>query len=209
MKAMCAECDQPVDSKGLCTKHYKMAWARKRYHERLEESRAKGREKMRRRAEKHREYARSYATRRSADDPEFNSRRAARQRERRRLGLIRHRPGTKERKRDRQRAFRQANPEWARAQKLLRRAGYSPVSEDVVALLMRDPCAYCGGLGGTIDHITPIIDGGTNDDDNLTAACRSCNGRKSDRDLLTFLVVSANDRVCLFRELPTAKKAAA
>lgn len=44
-------------------------------------------------------------------------------------------------------------------------------------------CAYCGRDANTVDHITPKAAGGTDTPDNLVAACRSCNGRKSDKTL--------------------------
>ena len=41
-------------------------------------------------------------------------------------------------------------------------------------------CQYCGARGGRLecDHITPVSRGGTNDDNNLCAACFSCNRSK-------------------------------
>lgn len=43
-------------------------------------------------------------------------------------------------------------------------------------------CTYCGSVEDpTIDHIVPLIRGGTNDMDNLTPACRSCNSSKGDK----------------------------
>lgn len=49
-------------------------------------------------------------------------------------------------------------------------------------------CGYCGdpleGSNATVDHIVAIAHGGTDDDTNLISACRSCNGRKSDRMLV-------------------------
>lgn len=59
---------------------------------------------------------------------------------------------------------------------------------EYVPLLLADPCCYCGSPGGEVDHIVPVIDGGSGDWDNLTAACRSCNGRKWQRELLPFLL---------------------
>jgi 5-methylcytosine-specific restriction endonuclease McrA len=44
-------------------------------------------------------------------------------------------------------------------------------------------CAYCGSLEGPfhVDHVVPLIQGGTSDLDNLTVACRACNCGKSGR----------------------------
>lgn len=55
------------------------------------------------------------------------------------------------------------------------------------AIVACDPCSYCGGRGGTIDHITAVVRGGTNDWENLTGACLSCNSRKRDMSLLAWL----------------------
>jgi 5-methylcytosine-specific restriction endonuclease McrA len=57
-----------------------------------------------------------------------------------------------------------------------------PVPSDAVeygAVLLGDPCTYCGGVAGEIDHIVPVTKGGTNDWDNLAPICRGCNKRKS------------------------------
>lgn len=60
-------------------------------------------------------------------------------------------------------------------------------------ILLSDPCSYCGGPGGVLDHITPVVAGGTNDWHNLTSSCRTCNSRKSKRSLLTFLLKIGGD----------------
>lgn|GEM_PF-6054536 len=40
-------------------------------------------------------------------------------------------------------------------------------------------CQICGSKERlTVDHIIPIIEGGSNDPDNLWVLCRSCNSRK-------------------------------
>lgn len=54
-------------------------------------------------------------------------------------------------------------------------------------LLRNDPCAYCGGPGGHIDHIVPRSGGGGDDWDNLTSACGTCNVRKHNHSLLWWL----------------------
>jgi len=58
----------------------------------------------------------------------------------------------------------------------------------VLQVLGRDPCAYCGAPSRTVDHIVPMVAGGTANPDNLTAACQACNGAKADSSLLEFLL---------------------
>lgn len=65
--------------------------------------------------------------------------------------------------------------------------GITKESREYVSVLLSDPCSYCNGPGGEVDHITPLSKSGTGGLDNLTAACRSCNARKNDQDLLAFL----------------------
>lgn len=40
------------------------------------------------------------------------------------------------------------------------------------------PCHYCGGTGGTDDHIVAKSLGGPDSDDNLVSSCARCNQRK-------------------------------
>lgn len=54
-------------------------------------------------------------------------------------------------------------------------------------MIRNDLCAYCGGAGGTVDHIVPQAKGGQNRD-NLTGSCQPCNNLKRDKDLLSFLL---------------------
>lgn len=45
-------------------------------------------------------------------------------------------------------------------------------------------CRYCGAHRNlTIDHVMPVISGGTDADDNLVTCCKSCNSRKRDHRL--------------------------
>lgn len=51
-------------------------------------------------------------------------------------------------------------------------------------ILERDDyiCGYgCGREADTVDHIIPKEQNGTDEDTNLIAACRTCNGRKGAR----------------------------
>lgn len=40
-------------------------------------------------------------------------------------------------------------------------------------------CTYCNRPATTVDHIVPLVRGGTNREGNLAPCCRSCNGSKS------------------------------
>ncbi len=44
-------------------------------------------------------------------------------------------------------------------------------------------CWYCGGKAQTADHVIPWIEGGSDDETNLVAACRRCNWAKSNRHM--------------------------
>lgn len=48
------------------------------------------------------------------------------------------------------------------------------------AVVRLNPCAYCGGEGGTLDHIIPLARGGKHVYWNMTSACDICNSRKGD-----------------------------
>jgi hypothetical protein len=56
------------------------------------------------------------------------------------------------------------------------------------ALILGDPCVYCGVPSDTADHIRPLKAGGTERWDNLAPCCRSCNSSKNDKHLLTHLL---------------------
>jgi len=66
-------------------------------------------------------------------------------------------------------------------------------------LLRADACAYCGGPGGTIDHIEPRSRtarglGSAHSWLNVVGACTRCNGAKRDRSLLAFLRLTSRRR---------------
>jgi 5-methylcytosine-specific restriction endonuclease McrA len=54
-----------------------------------------------------------------------------------------------------------------------------------VKILERDNyiCGYCGKKARTVDHIHPKSKGGTEDESNLIACCKSCNQIKNNRSL--------------------------
>ena len=55
-------------------------------------------------------------------------------------------------------------------------------------ILRRDPlCVYCKAKGRVsasveVDHIVPLAQGGTDDDENLCGTCHSCHAEKSARE---------------------------
>jgi len=46
-------------------------------------------------------------------------------------------------------------------------------------LKQRLGCIYCGNLATTIDHVLPLVRGGTNHEGNLAPCCKRCNSSKS------------------------------
>ncbi len=48
-------------------------------------------------------------------------------------------------------------------------------------------CAYCTSAANEIDHVVPLSHGGGNEISNLVPACGSCNRRKFNGSLLTFM----------------------
>ncbi len=42
-------------------------------------------------------------------------------------------------------------------------------------------CAYCGEPATTMDHVTPLAQGGLHEPGNVVPACRPCNSRKQNR----------------------------
>jgi 5-methylcytosine-specific restriction endonuclease McrA len=54
-------------------------------------------------------------------------------------------------------------------------------------VLYCDPCSYCGGPAGSVDHIVSVATGGGNEWENFTAACKACNTSKHAELLVMFL----------------------
>ena len=62
---------------------------------------------------------------------------------------------------------------------------------DYIIKLKGTTCYYCGKkttkAERQIDHIHPVAKGGENNFDNLVVACKVCNRKKSDTDILIFI----------------------
>ena len=81
--------------------------------------------------------------------------------------------------------WKRDNPEKAALE--LRRSQWEAKCSRIKPLLLeRDghKCRVCDSIKGlSVDHITPLVAGGTDDFDNLWILCRACNSRKRDRAL--------------------------
>lgn len=80
----------------------------------------------------------------------------------------------------------------ARRQQAAQLAGGSYTSADIDLLRQKlnDCCRFCGSAlhnGGQIEHLTPIARGGSNNPNNLTLSCRSCNYEKTSKTLNEYL----------------------
>lgn len=62
------------------------------------------------------------------------------------------------------------------------------------ALILGDPCVYCGAASATVDHIAPVAAGGGDWWHNLAPACQECNAVKRDRPLLTAVLAIGERR---------------
>lgn len=83
----------------------------------------------------------------------------------------------------------------------------SDYSKHRPALIRRDGecCVYCRSKEKlVVDHMVPIALGGTDDEDNLALACKSCNsgkaGRTPERAGMTVTVASAADALKRYRD---------
>lgn len=80
--------------------------------------------------------------------------------------------------------FRYVNARRAR----LAGATARPLPKRVVHRLRAAACDYCGGPGGTVDHVVPLSRGGQHAEGNLVPACRPCNSSKADKLLIEWLI---------------------
>lgn len=118
--------------------------------------------------------------RRYRGDPESHRRKASEYQKAQRSERNAYLVGWRKRNLDSYRAY-------GREQARLRRVDRDVDAYAYSEMLRRDPCAYCGGSGGHVDHIVAKKVGGGNEWWNLTAACQPCNSTKRTKPLLRFL----------------------
>lgn len=63
-------------------------------------------------------------------------------------------------------------------------AAARPLPKRVLRQLRMASCTYCGGPGGTVDHVIPLSRGGAHAEGNLVPACKPCNSSKGDKLLI-------------------------
>tara|TARA_A100001388_G_C28755560_1_gene494752 strand:+ start:881 stop:1222 length:342 start_codon:yes stop_codon:yes gene_type:complete len=52
--------------------------------------------------------------------------------------------------------------------------------------ITKNKCIYCGQQSESLDHIHPMSKGGENITSNCVPCCLSCNGKKSDSEVLSW-----------------------
>lgn len=72
----------------------------------------------------------------------------------------------------------------ARRRERMREQQVGTIPMKYIERLLRQPCAYCGGSATEIDHVIPIVRGGTHSIGNIVSACQTCNQHKSTRLLI-------------------------
>lgn len=63
--------------------------------------------------------------------------------------------------------------------------GISKRAKAEILAVAEEKCFYCGSLATTIDHVHPKSKGGSNNPENLVAACTSCNQRAGSKVFLS------------------------
>lgn len=69
-----------------------------------------------------------------------------------------------------------------------------PLPKRLLARMRTAACLYCGGPGGTVDHVVPLSRGGQHAEGNLVPACRSCNSSKMDKLLVEWRLTRSRGR---------------
>lgn len=118
-------------------------------------------------------------------------------RERSRKQRAEHRRKNQEQFRQRDAEYRAKNKELclihSRNRRARKRAAYGALSPDIVQklyVLQRGKCPCCGkplGKNYHLDHIVPLVDGGSNTDDNVQLLRAKCNLQKNRKHPVDFM----------------------
>lgn len=96
------------------------------------------------------------------------------------------------------------NPDAIRARSKARKRNAEPVDpavRETIFDLFDGECAYCPRAANTVDHIEPVSKGGSSRLGNVVPACTSCNSRKRDTDLDTFVLGCERVHFALINEI--------
>lgn len=92
-----------------------------------------------------------------------------------------------------QKSWRLQNPEAYKIYNNLRRARLAQnstfkVDRKEIKTLLAKSCAYCNEQSTEIDHIIPLLRGGSHSIGNLIGACKSCNNSKGPKTIMEWRV---------------------
>lgn len=75
----------------------------------------------------------------------------------------------------------------------IRNATIQKISKADLKKILKRPCIYCGNKSQEIDHVIPLVRGGSHTLGNLAPSCRPCNQRKHDKLVIEWKASMKND----------------
>lgn len=101
-----------------------------------------------------------------------------------RAAVRRFQENNPERHRAASRRYREEHKPYYAQKQMARQRKVELVTQDTIDLVMAyygPECVYCGATATGVDHLHPVVHGGTNDFFNLAPCCRPCNSVKRSR----------------------------